>query len=244
MRAKSIVMYGIENIILWGAIVPALLVCLVLFGLLIHTAVHGKESRRVSPAPTTAAEEKLSLKAWIAMGIAAIAIISVPAQRLFSLDDGSRTADITIEVTGNIWFWTYRYPDRGDYSFSAPMLEDALTGERRLAGLPASYAEEENRIVVPVGKTVRLVTRGDAVIYRWEIPAIGVLVDALPGRPNETWFSASSRGRYSSEYEALCSASHVFIPIEIDVVGEEQFDQWLSERQTVIGSADTPTTLR
>jgi len=235
-------MNGMENIIFWGAVVPALLVCLVLLGLLIHTAVHGKESRRAPLAP--AAEEKLSAKMWLAMGIAAVAIISVPAQRLFSLDEGARTADITIEVTGNIWFWTYRYIDRGNYSFSAPMLEDALTGERRLAGLPASFADEENRLVVPVGKTVRLVTKGDAVIYRWGIPAIGVLVDALPGRPNETWFSASSEGRYSSEYEALCSASHVFIPIEIDVVGEEQFDQWLEGKRTIVGAVETRATFR
>lgn len=235
-------MIGTENIILWGAVVPALLVCLVLLGLLIHTAVHGKESRRASPAPQP--EEKLSAKMWIAMGIAAVAIVSVPAQRLFTLDDGARTADVTIEVTGNMWFWTYRYLDQVEFSFSTPMLEDALTGERRLAGLPLSSADEDNRLVVPVGKTVRLLTRGDDVIYRWGVPAIGVLVDALPGRPNEAWFTPSSEGRYSSEYEALCSASHVFIPIEIDVVGEEQFDQWVTERRTVIGRAEELPVLR
>ena len=235
-------MYGMENIILWGAVVPALLVCLVILGFLIRTAVHGKESGRVTPAP--AADESLGLKTWLVMGIAAAAIISVPAQRLLRLDDGARTADLTIEVTGNMWFWTYRYLHQDEYSFSAPMLEDAVTGERRLAGLSLSDADEDNRLVVPVGKTVRLVTKGEEVIYRWRIPAIGVSVDALPGRPNESWFSASSEGRYSSEYEALCSASHVFIPIEVDVVGEEQFDQWLREKRTVIGSADGRSSLQ
>ena len=241
-RVSNNAMIGMENIILWGAVVPALLVCLVLLGLLIHTAVHGKESRRAPIAP--AAEERLGVKAWIAIGIAAAAITSVPAQRFFSLDNRAQTADVTIEVTGNMWFWTYRYLDEVEYSFSAPMLEDALTGERRIAGLPLSDADAANRLVVPVGKTVRLVTKGDNVIYRWGIPAIGVLVDALPGRPNETWFNASSEGRYSSEYEALCSASHVFIPIEIDVVGEEQFDQWLAEKRTAVESAEELPILR
>ena len=235
-------MYGLENIILWGAVAPVVLVCLVILGLLIHTAVHGKESPQETQAH--AAEDSFGLKTWIAIGIAAVAIISVPAQRLFSLNDGAQDADVTIEVTGNMWFWTYRYLDQGEYSFSAPMLEDAVTGEKRLAGLPLSDADEDNRLVVPVGKTVRLVTKGDDVIYRWGIPAIGVSVDALPGRPNETWFSASSEGRYSSEYDALCSASHVFIPIEIDVVGEEQFDRWLGEKRTIIGSSDELPILR
>lgn len=235
-------MIGTENIILWGAVAPVAVVCLVLLGLLIHTALHGRESRKAAPAPE--AQESFGWKTWIAMAIAAVAIISVPAQRLFSLDDAAQSADVTIEVTGNMWFWTYRYLDQDQYSFSAPMLEDAVTGERRLAGLPLSDADADNRLVVPVGKTVRLVTKGDQVVYRWGIPAIGALVDALPGRPNETWFSASSEGRYTSEYEALCSASHVFIPIEIDVVGEDQFDQWLSEKRTVVGAADALPILR
>lgn len=235
-------MNGPGNIILWGAILPVAVVCSVILVLLIRTVLRGKAQS--DPAPRAVAAEPLGTKTWIALGIAAVAFISVPAQRLISLTNDPTTADITVEVTGNMWFWTYRYLDPGEYSFSAPMLEDALTGERRLAGLPASDADEDNRIVVPAGKTVRLVTRGDAVIYRWGIPAIGALVDALPGRPNETLFSASSEGRYTSEYDALCSPSHVFIPLEIEVVSEEQFDQWLSDKRTIVSAVDARSNLQ
>ncbi len=230
-------MNGPENIILWGAIVPVAVVCFAIFVLLIRTALRGKVMDDATPG--TAPQETMGRKTWIVLAIAVIAIISVPAQRLISLTKGAPSADITVEVTGNMWFWTYRYVEGGEYSFSAPMLEDAITGELRLAGLPESGSEERNRLVVPVGKTVRLVTKGESVIYRWAIPSLGVLVDALPGRPNETYFSASSVGHYYSDYDALCSPSHVFIPIEINVVSEEQFDQWLADRQTRISLADT-----
>ena len=231
-------MNGADNFILWGAIIPVAAVCLTILILLIRTAL--RRDMKANTAPGAPQAEAIGAKAWIVLTIAAIAIISVPVQRLISLADGPQSADITVEVTGNMWFWSYRYLDEADYSFSAPMLEDALTGERRLAGLSEEDAAENNRLVVPVGKTVRLVTRGESVIYRWGIPAIGVLVDALPGRPNETMFSASSVGRYYSDYDALCSPSHVFIPIEIEVVSEEQYDQWLADRRTIIGFADTP----
>lgn len=230
-------MNGADNVILWGAIVPVAAVCLTILILLVRTVL--RRDVQANPTPGASQAEAIGRKTWMVLAIAAIAIISVPAQRLISLADGPQSADITVEVTGNMWFWTYRYVEAGDYSFSAPMLEDAITGELRLAGLPENYAAEANRLVVPVGKTVRLVTKGESVIYRWSIPAIGVLVDALPGRPNEAWFSASSEGRYYSDYDALCSPSHVFIPIEIDVVSEEQFDQWLADRQTRISLADT-----
>jgi cytochrome c oxidase subunit 2 len=235
-------MNGADDVILWGAIVPVTAVCLTILILLIRTAL--RRDMLANPATGASQAESISGTPRILLAIAAIAIISVPLQRLISLTDGPQNADITVEVTGNMWFWTYRYVEAGDYSFSAPMLEDAITGELRLAGLPEDYAAENNRLVVPVGKTVRLVTKGESVIYRWGIPAIGVLVDALPGRPNETLFSASSVGRYYSDYDALCSPSHVFIPIEINVVSEEQFDQWLADKQIRVSVADTDADYR
>jgi cytochrome c oxidase subunit 2 len=234
------------NFILWGAVAPVTLVCLAIAVLLVRAMLRAKAQgvAAAGPVQPSAAPEALGRKTWIALAIAAIAIISVPAQRLVTLAKGTPDADVTVEVTGNMWFWTYRYLDGGNFGFSAPMLEDALTGEIRLAGLPEDDADNNNRLVIPVGKNVRLVTRGEAVVYRWSIPALGVLVDALPGRPNETMFSASSVGRYYSEYEALCSASHVFIPIEIEVVSEEKYNQWLSEKQTQISAAGMGTEIR
>jgi cytochrome c oxidase subunit 2 len=230
------------NVILWGAVLPFAVICLALSILLIRTALRRKADTETTTsfAPTDA----MSGKTWIVLAIAAIAIISVPTQRLISLAGGPPSADITVEVTGNMWFWTYRYLEPGNHSYSAPMLEDAITGETRLDGLPESHAGETNRLVVPVGKTVRLVNIGDSVIYRWSIPSLGVLVDALPGRPNETFFSASAEGRYYSDYDALCSPSHVFIPIEIEVVSEEQYDQWLRDRQMRVSAADAGLTIR
>jgi cytochrome c oxidase subunit 2 len=234
------------NVILWGAVLPFAVICLALSILLIRTALRRKADTETTAsfAPT----ETMSGKTWIVLAIAAIAIISVPAQRLISLAGGPLNADITVEVTGNMWFWTYTYLEPGlepgNHSYSAPMLEDAMTGETRLEGLPESHAGETNRLVVPVGKTVRLVTKGESVIYRWSIPSLGVLVDALPGRPNETFFSASAEGRYYSDYDALCSPSHVFIPMEIEVVSEEQYNQWLSDRQIRVSAAEAGITIR
>jgi len=236
------------NVILWGAIVPVAVVCLAISILLIRLAL--RAPAQAEPTRSAPPAEALGIKTWIVLGIIAIALISVPAQRLIGLAGGPPSADITVEVTGNMWFWTYRYLEPGNHSFSAPLLEDALTGEQRLAGLPESDSdsdsdsEERNRLVVPVGKTVRLVTKGESVIYRWSIPSLGVLVDALPGRPNETLFNASSVGRYFSEYDALCSPSHVFIPIEIEVVSEEQYNQWLRDRQTRVSAAQAGGSFR
>jgi len=238
----SKVMSEADKVILWGAIVPVALVCLTILSLIIRAAL--RHDMQTISAPAASEAEAIDRKTWIVLAIIAIAIISVPIQRLISLANGPLSADITVEVTGNMWFWTYRYVEAGDYSFSAPMLEDAITGELRLAGLPEEYTGENNHLVVPVGKTVRLVTKGESVIYRWSIPAIGALVDALPGRPNETLFSASSEGHYNSEYDALCSPSHVFIPIEIEVVSEEQYHQWLADRQMRVSVANTASIIQ
>ena len=53
-----------------------------------------------------------------------------------------------------------------------------------------------DQLRAPVGQTTRLeVTAPDYdVIHSWWIPALGGKFDAIPGRVNETWFSADAPG--------------------------------------------------
>ena len=46
------------------------------------------------------------------------------------------------------------------------------------------------RVVVPVGKKVRIITTANDVIHAWWVPALGVKQDAIPGFVRDTWFKA------------------------------------------------------
>src|SRR4051812_13482845 len=59
----------------------------------------------------------------------AVALVAVPALRLWYFANATPVADLTIQVTGNMWSWTYQYPDQGNLSFQAPMLSNTSPGK-------------------------------------------------------------------------------------------------------------------
>ena len=51
----------------------------------------------------------------------------------------------------------------------------------------------------------------------------------MPGRINETWFKAEKKGTYYGQCSELCGIKHAFMPIEVRVVSDQEYQEWLSE---------------
>lgn len=136
---------------------------------------------------------------------------------------------MTLKVTGNQWSWTYSYPDFGDFDFLSSMLpEDQTT--------PELYRfEVDNRVVVPVGQTIRITTTASDVIHSWAMPNFAVKVDAVPGRINETWFNAKREGIFYGQCSEICGIKHSFMPIAVEVVSMEKFEQWVDAQRGELG---------
>ena len=125
---------------------------------------------------------------------------------------------MTIKAIGKQWFWSYDYPDNGEFDFDSLMIpERSQAGQPRLLGV-------DNEMVVPVNKVIRIQTTGADVIHSWAVPAFGVKIDAMPGRLNETWFKATKTGMYYGQCSELCGKDHAFMPIEVQVVNDPEFD--------------------
>jgi cytochrome c oxidase subunit II len=56
------------------------------------------------------------------------------------------------------------------------------------------------------------------------------MVDAVPGRINETWFQATREGVFYGQCSELCGRDHAFMPITVRVVSQEEFDAWTEEQ--------------
>ena len=85
-------------------------------------------------------------------------------------------------------------------------------------------------MVVPVGKVVRVQVTAADVIHAFALPAFGLKTDAIPGRLNETWFKAEAVGTYYGQCSELCGVDHAFMPIEIKVVSQADFDAWVASK--------------
>jgi cytochrome c oxidase subunit 2 len=67
---------------------------------------------------------------------------------------------------------------------------------------------------------------------------MGLKIDAVPGRLNETWFEAEREGIYYGQCSELCGVLHAFMPIAIRVVSEEQFTQWAQAAEDDVEGAN------
>lgn len=212
-------------------------VCLVVLGLL--TYVVFKFNAKANPTPSKTTHNTLLEVIWTGIPVLILIIIFVPSFRLLEKQETIPVADLTIKVIGQQWYWDYEYPDHGDFAFTASMVDD----EDLVEGQPRLLATDEP-LYVPVNANVRLLLTAGDVIHAWAIPSFGIKMDAVPGRLNEAWFRAEREGIYYGQCSELCGARHAFMPIEVHVVSQSEFDAWIASMQDEYGSLDTNQNIR
>jgi len=180
---------------------------------------------RSNPTPSRTTHNTMLEVAWTVIPVVILVAIAVPSFRLLFLQLNTPQADLTVKATGKQWFWTYSYPDNGKFEFDSVMIRDVTklrADQPRLLGV-------DNEMVVPVNKTVRVITTGAEVIHAFAVPSFGVKIDSVPGRINETWFKATREGIYYGQCSELCGKDHSAMPIAVRVVSEQAFATWVEE---------------
>jgi cytochrome c oxidase subunit 2 len=210
-------------------------VVLVVMGLLIYVMIKFRASANPNPSKTT--HNTLVEVVWTVVPVILLAIIAVPSFRLLYAEHNfDQKFDLTIKATGHQWYWSYEYPDHA-IAFDATMLSDE---EARKAGEPRLLATD-NRVVVPVGATVKVEVTAADVIHSWAMPAFFVKMDAVPGRLNETWFRAEKEGVYYGQCSELCGIRHGYMPITVEVKSQAEYAAWLEEAKVKFAANRTTT---
>ena len=228
---------SMERIVDFNLMVTIIIVIITafVFGLMAWIVIRYNKKRNPVPSKTT--HNTLLEVVWTVVPVIILLIIAVPSFRLLYYTDRVEEADMTLKAIGHQWYWSYEYPDHGDFTFDALMLEDDELEE----GQPRLLATDE-AVVLPVGAKIRLLTTADDVIHSWAIPAFGVKMDSVPGRVNETWFQINREGMYYGQCSELCGTLHGFMPIMIEAVSQEEFDAWVEfAREEYASANDTPT---
>lgn len=203
-------------------------ITLLVLALLVYVCV--RFTAKNNPTPSRTSHNTILEVAWTVIPVVILIVIAVPSFRVLYFLEVVPEADMTIKVTGRQWYWDYEYPDHDNIAFSSYMIADdqLQPGQRRLL-------EVDNRVVVPVDTTVRVqVTAGD-VLHSWAMPAFGVKKDAVPGRLNETWFKAEREGVYYGQCSEICGVNHAFMPIAVEVVSKEKFNEWVQKAKVAFG---------
>src|ERR1700722_18584830 len=179
---------------------------------------------RANPTPSRTTHNTLIEILWTVLPVLILAVIAVPSFRLLFLELDVPHPDLTIKATGKQWYWSYAYPDNGNFEFDSLMVpeKDLKPGQPRLL-------TADNEMVVPVNKIVHVLVTGADVIHSFTVPSFGVRIDAVPGRINETWFKATIEGVYYGQCSELCGKDHSFMPIAVRVVKDSDFTAWVED---------------
>lgn len=191
--------------------------------------------RSRNPVPSKTAHNTTIEIIWTLVPVLILIAIAVPSIKLLAAQFKPAPKDaITLKAIGNQWFWSYEYPDNGGIQLTANMLkEQAQVGKgerfRTDADGPRLLAVDQ-RVVLPVGVPIRLVTTAQDVIHSWAVPAFWIKLDAVPGKLNETSFIIEKPGLYFGQCSELCGARHAYMPIAVEAVSPAEFAQWVKSK--------------
>ncbi len=202
-------------------------ISVLVLGLLVWVVI--RYNKKANPVPARWSHNTLVEVVWTIVPVFILVGIALFSFRLLFAYENMPEPDMTIKATGNQWNWSYEYPDQGVAEFYSSMLPEDEVARRGMPSALYRLAVDEP-IVVPVGKTVKVLVTASDVIHSFALPAFGLKTDAIPGRTNETWFKADRVGTFYGQCSELCGVDHAFMPIEIRVVSEAEFAAWVASK--------------
>lgn len=220
-----------------------LVICVVIFILVFGVMFYSIFAHRKSKGAVAAHfHENTTVEVlWTIIPVFILVGMAWPATKtIIDMRDAS-AADITIKATGYQWKWGYDYVvgEGEGVSFVSTMNTPRGQIENRDSKGDNYLLEVDNPVVVPVGKKVRVLLTANDVIHAWWVPALGVKQDAVPGFIRDAWFRADKEGVYRGVCAELCGRDHAFMPIEVHVVSEQAYTEWVASQKPVeVASSD------
>lgn len=153
--------------------------------------------------------------------------IAFPSFRLLYLLDEVISPTITIKVVGHQWYWSYEYSDYINDSGESIEFDSYMIPESDLELGQFRLLDVDNRVIVPVDTHIRLIITGADVIHSWAVPSLGVKIDAVPGRLNQTSFLAERTGVFYGQCSEICGVWHGFMPIAVEAVSVQEYLSWI-----------------
>jgi cytochrome c oxidase subunit 2 len=133
-----------------------------------------------------------------------------PSPLSISVPSNSANA-LKVQVIGQQWQWTFRYPDNGDF--------------------------ETADLVLPVNQLVEFhVTSLDVIHSFWAIP-LGVKADAVPGTDNIAWAVPQQTGTFQVRCAELCGLWHGHMFTTGRVMAQSDFQAWATQEQQTLAPA-------
>lgn len=214
--------YSLHMIIFWICVA----IGVVVFGVMFWSIFHHRKSRGAKAHNFH--EHTLVEVAWTLIPLGILVAMAVPATATLVKMYDPRDAALDIQVTGYQWKWRYQYLDQ-EIDFFSNLTTPAGQIDNSEAKGEHYLLEVDRHLVLPTDTKIRLLLTANDVIHSWWVPALAVKKDAIPGFINEAWTEIDEPGIYRGQCAELCGQLHGFMPIVVEAVPPQQFEQWVAQ---------------
>ncbi|MGH6943390.1 MAG: cytochrome c oxidase subunit II transmembrane domain-containing protein, partial [Geminicoccaceae bacterium] len=122
-------------------------ICIFVLALLGYACFRFRAHRH--PTPSRRTHNTVLEIAWTAVPVLILVVIAIPSFKLLYYMDRTGNPEMTLKAIGHQWYWSYEYPDNGNFTFDAYMVadQDLKPGQLRLL-------TSDNQVVLPVDTNI------------------------------------------------------------------------------------------
>nr|YP_010535781.1 cytochrome c oxidase subunit II [Rhipicephalus simus]QLD97325.1 cytochrome c oxidase subunit 2 [Rhipicephalus simus]UYB78836.1 cytochrome c oxidase subunit II [Rhipicephalus simus] len=159
---------------------------------------------------------------WTIIPTITLIFIAIPSLHLLYLTDETFNSQISIKILGHQWYWSYEYSDFNKEfdSFMIPESEMMKNSFRLL--------DTDNNLVIPINTNIKYLISSMDVIHSWTVPSLGIKMDAVPGRLNQSFSISSRPGIFYGQCSEICGANHSFMPISLEITSMKNFINFIN----------------
>jgi len=145
-------------------------------------------------------ENSLATGLWLGVSAILVVVLLVWGMTALSSENQGQLRPVTVDVYGQQWLWTFKYPGTG---------------------------VESNQLVVPAGRQIRFVVTSYDVTHGFWPNSLGVQIDANPGFKTYITADPNKTGPFAVRCSQLCGLYHAYMDATGKVVTAAQFSSWL-----------------
>ena len=190
--------------LLWALIGVTILVLLLVFGLMLFYVARYRDGSSAHRGAPGQKTWRFEI-AWTAVTLLLFFGLFVWGADLYVRLFRPPAGTMRIAVVGKQWMWKVQHP--GGQS-------------------------EINALHVPVDRPIELLMTSEDVIHDFSVPAFRVKHDAVPGRYESLWFTATQTGTYHLFCTQFCGADHSVMGGEVIVMNGPDYEHWLATGRT------------
>ncbi len=191
----------------------AVVIFVLIEGLIVIIAIRFRRRPNQTELPKQTHGNNALEVAWTAIPAAIVMVIFVLSMGvLVNVNADSAVPNVTVDVTGFQWQWTFAYPDL-----------------RTASGQPLSYTgsgQDGPVMVLPTGETIRFRLHSKDVIHSFYVPQFFYKLDVIPGRTNEFEATITQPGTFGGQCAEFCGLGHSEMFFTVKAVSPADFQSW------------------